>query len=47
MHEMLKPIDKDEYKIVATRPQSIRKQDSEGNSLMPYGLQIQGYKMTP
>ena len=39
-------IDIDEYKVAATRPQSERKQDSKGKSLMPYKSQIQGYKMT-
>ena len=39
-------MDTDEYKIPATGLQSLRKQDSEGKSLMSYGLQIRGYKMT-
>ncbi len=46
MQERLQTVDTDEYKIAATRPKSIMKQDSEGKSLTPYGLQIQGYKMT-
>ena len=39
-------IDTDEYNVMANRPQSIKKQHSERKSLTPYGLQIQGYKMT-
>ncbi len=39
-------VDTDEYKIAATRPKSVMKQDSEGKSLMPYGLEIPRYKMT-
>ena len=44
--QVINYIDTDEYKTLTTQLASVRKQDSEGKPPMPYGLQIQGCKMT-